>query len=158
MSTELTGGEAIMLDSQTLQLVLETARVNDSISRYLSKSLKRKGYEFATTSALSFLSTLECGVNYASQIARNLGVSRQMVAKTVKGLCLAGYLEQVDDVGKQKKIMFTSTGEQLMSDARLLLADIDKVLNTQLSGKSLATMVTNLHKVQKLMVSLNDTA
>ncbi|WP_293751662.1 MarR family transcriptional regulator [uncultured Paraglaciecola sp.] len=158
MSTELTGGEAIMLDSQTLQLVLETARVNDSISRYLSKSLKNKGYEFATTSALSFLSTLECGVNYASQIARNLGVSRQMVAKTVKGLCLAGYLEQVDDVGKQKKIMFTSTGEQLMSDSRLLLADIDKVLNTQLSGKSLATMVTNLHKVQKLMVSLNDTA
>lgn len=158
MSTELTGGEAIMVDSQTLQLVLETAQVNDSISRYLSSSLKNKGYEFATSSALSFLSTLECGVNYGSQIARNLGVSRQMVAKTVKGLCQAGYLEQVDDIGKQKKIMFTSTGEQLMSDARLLLADIDNVLNTHLGEKTVTTMVTNLTKVQKLMVSLNDTA
>jgi DNA-binding MarR family transcriptional regulator len=157
MSTELTG-RAVMVDSQTLQLVLETARVNDSISRYLSTSLKNKGYEFATASALSFLSTLECGVNYGSQIARNLGVSRQMVAKTVKGLCLAGYLEQVDDVGKQKKILFTATGEQLMSDARQLLADIDNVLTTQLSGKTVAAMVTNLSKVQKLMVSLNDSA
>jgi DNA-binding MarR family transcriptional regulator len=157
MSTELTSG-AVMVDSQTLQLVLETSRVNDSISRYLSTSLKSKGYEFATTSALSFLSTLECGVNYGSQIARNLGVSRQMVAKTVKGLCLAGYLEQVDDVGKQKKIMFTLTGEKLMSEARQILADIDNVLNTQLSEKSVITMVANLNKVQKLMVSLNDTA
>ena len=80
-----------------------------------------------------------------------------MVAKTVKGLCLAGYLEQVDDIGKQKKITFTATGELLMSEARQLLADIDKTLTAQLSERSIATTVTNLKKIQMLMVPLNDT-
>ena len=156
MSIRLTRKGAAMVDSQALQLVLGAAQVNDSISRYLSKSLKNKGYKFATAPALSFLSTLECGVNYGSEIARNLGVSRQMVAKTVKGLCLAGYLEQVDDIGKQKKIIFTAIGELLMSEARQLLADIDKTLTAQLSERSIATTVTNLNKIQMLMVPLND--
>lgn len=156
MSTKLTREKATMVDSQALQLVLGAAQVSDSISRYLARSLKNKGYSFATTAALSFLSTLECGVNYGSEIARNLGVSRQMVAKTVKGLCLAGYLEQVDDIGKQKKIIFTPTGELLMSEARQLLADIDKTLNAQLSEQSIVTTVISLNQIQKLMVSLND--
>lgn len=146
-----------MVDSKALQLVLGAAQINDSISLYLSRALKNKGYEFATSAALSFLSTLECGVNYGSEIARNLGVSRQMVAKTVKGLCLAGYLEQVDDIGKQKKIIFTATGELLISEARQLLAEIDKTLTVQLSEKSIATTITSLNKIQMLMASLNDT-
>ena len=157
MSTRVTTKGTTMVDSHALQLVLGTSQVNDSISRYLSNSLKAQGYKSATPSALNFLSTLECGVNYGSEIARNLGVSRQMVAKTVKGLCLAGYLEQTDDVGKQKKITFTDTGELLMSDARKLLADIDKSLTTQLSQKSITTTVNNLNKIQRLMVELNNT-
>jgi len=157
MSTTLTQKGTAMVDSQALQLVLGAAQVSDSISRYLSKALKDKGYKFATPAALSFLSELECGDNYGSEIARNLGVSRQMVAKTVKGLCLAGYLEQVDGIGKQKKIIFTVTGELLMSEARQLLADIDNTLITQLGGKSVATTVTNLNKILMLMAPLNDT-
>jgi DNA-binding MarR family transcriptional regulator len=145
-----------MIDSQALQLVLGASQVNDSISQYLSNSLKNKGYKFATPTALNFLSSLECGINYGSEIARNINVSRQMVAKTVKGLCLAGYLEQLDDVGKQKKIIFTETGELLMSEARQLLADIDKKLTAQLSGKSISTTIHSLNQIQKLMVSLND--
>ena len=58
--------------------------------------------KFATPTALSLLSTLECGINYDSEITRTLGVSRQMVTKTIKVLCLLKYLEQVDAVGKQK--------------------------------------------------------
>lgn len=156
MSTELTVGSMPMIDSHTLQLVLGTAQVNDSISRYLSASLKRSGYEFATPSALRFLSTLECGVNYGSEIARNLGVSRQMAAKTVKGLCHAGYLDQVDDTGKQKKIIFTKTGELLMSDARQLLADIDKTLIKQLGEKCASNTVANLNKIHEIVSRLNE--
>ena len=80
-----------------------------------------------------------------------------MVAKTVKELSLAGYLEQVDDVGKQKKILFTATGELLMSDARQLLADIDKSLFEQLGEESIATTVASLVKIRGLMVKLNGT-
>ena len=151
MSTRLTPRGVPMVESQSLKLALGASQVNDLISKYLSNALKEKGYVFATSSALNFLSTLECGVNYASDIARNLGVSRQMAAKTVKDLCLAGYLEQLDDVGKQKKIVFTETGELLMSDARQLLADMDKILNQELGDKAIANTVNNLNKIQALV-------
>jgi DNA-binding MarR family transcriptional regulator len=156
MSTKLTQKGTAMVDSQALQLVLAAAQVNESISQHLSKSLINKGYKFASPATLSFLSTLECGFNYGSEIARNLKVSRQMVAKTVKGLCLAGYLEQVDDIGKQKKIIFTENGERLMSDSRQLLADIDKTLTKQLSQVTITSTVTSLNKIQMLMAQLED--
>lgn len=156
MSTKLTQTNLPMAESQTLQLVLSAGQVNDSIFEYLANTLKNKGYKFASPSALSFLSTLECGVNYASDIARNLGVSRQMVAKTVKELCSAGYLDQVDDVGKQKKIIFTPNGEVLISDARQLLADIDKALEKQLGESTILTTLTNLNMIQKLVNQLDN--
>lgn len=156
MSTKLTQTNLPMAESQTLQLVLSAGQVNDSIFEYLANTLKNKGYKFASPSALSFLSTLECGVNYASDIARNLGVSRQMVAKTVKELCSAGYLAQVDDVGKQKKITFTPNGEVLISDARQLLADIDKALEKQLGESTILTTLTNLNMIQKLVNQLDN--
>jgi DNA-binding MarR family transcriptional regulator len=145
-----------MAESQTLQLVLCAGQVNDSIFQYLANTLKDKGYKFASPSALSFLSTLECGVNYASDIARNLGVSRQMVAKTVKELCSAGYLDQVDDIGKQKKIIFTANGEVLISDARQLLADIDKALESKLAVDTVSSTLTSLNTIQKLVNQLNN--
>ncbi|GHB60580.1 hypothetical protein GCM10008107_07280 [Psychrosphaera saromensis] len=156
MSTKLTTNNLPMAESQTLQLVLGAGQVNDSIFQYLANTLKDKGYKFASPSALSFLSTLECGVNYASDIARNLGVSRQMVAKTVKELCSAGYLDQVDDIGKQKKIIFTTNGEVLISDARQLLADIDKALENKLAVDTVSSTLTSLNMIQKLVNQLNN--
>lgn len=155
MSTRLTRNNIPMVDSETLKLVMGAGQVNDSISKYLSNTLKSNGYKFASPSALNFLGALECGVNYASEIARNLGVSRQMTAKTVKELCLAGYLEQIDGVGKQKEIIFTVTGELLMSDARQLLADIDKALNEQLGKDAISATVTHLNAIQELIGQLS---
>jgi len=157
MSTKLTINKVPMVESQSLQLVLAAAQVHEKTSLYLSESLKKKGYKFASPSILNFLSTLECGVNYGSEIARNLGVSRQMVAKTVKELCNANYLEQRDGVGKQKQIIFTKTGELLMSDARQLLSDVDSVLNKGMDEIQLKTTVTNLESIQKIMTQLSGT-
>jgi len=154
MSTGLTINNIPMVESQSLQLVLAAAQVHEKISIYLSESLKKKGYKFASPSILNFLSTLECGVNYGSEIARNLGVSRQMVAKTVKELCNANYLEQLEGQGKQKQIIFTKTGELLMSDARQLLSGLDSVLNKEMEGIQLNTTLTNLESIQKIMAQL----
>jgi len=156
MSIRLTHGGIPMVESQSLQLTLATAKVYENISLYLSKSLKEKGYQFASPSILNFLSTLECGVNYGSEIARTLGVSRQMVAKNVKELCSIGYLEQREGVGKQKEIVFTETGELLMSEARKLLADVDKILTKEMGSTQLKSMITHLNSVQKVMTELND--
>ena len=157
MSTRLTINKIPMVESQSLQLALAAAQVHEKISIYLSDSLKKKGYKFASPSVLNFLSTLECGINYGSEIARTLGVSRQMVAKIVKELCNANYLEQREGLGKQKEIVFTKTGELLMSDSRQILASIDKILDKEMGDIQLKTMVTNLESVQKLMIQLSGT-
>jgi DNA-binding MarR family transcriptional regulator len=149
MSTRLTKNNIPMVESQSLQLVLAAAQVHEKISLYLCDALKDKGYKLASPSILNFLSALECGINYGSEIARTLGVSRQMVAKTVKELCKADYLAQQEGKGKQKEIVFTKTGEYLMSDARQLLAEIDTRLNKDMGSVELKTTVANLQSIQQ---------
>ena len=148
MSTKLTSDDLPMMDSQSLKLLFSAVNLHEQITLYLSLTLKEKGYESATPSVLSFLSALECGVNYGSEIARTLGVSRQMVAKTVKELCRVGYLEQVDGIGKQKQILFTELGEHLVFDARQVLADLDEDLCQRIGREMLKETVSNLDKIQ----------
>jgi len=154
MSIKLTQNNIPMVESQSLQLVLASAQVHEKIALYLSNTLKNKGYKLASPSVLNFLSTLECGINFGSEIARTLGVSRQMVAKTVKELCQAGYLVQREGKGKQKEICFTLVGEQLMSEARQLLAEIDLQLTATVGQATLEKTVTELQHIQQLIAQL----
>lgn len=117
-----------MADSQSLKLIQHANKLSEVIVSQVTIRLVEKGHSSITPSLLSFLSRLECGVNQASAIARDIGVSRQMVAKIVKELCHLGYLEQVEGVGKQKDILFTKQGEILISDARQLLKQMDDFL------------------------------
>ncbi|MDF2177877.1 MarR family winged helix-turn-helix transcriptional regulator [Aliiglaciecola sp. CAU 1673] len=151
MSTRFTKGGVPMVESQSLQLVQATARVNDQVAKLLAMKLQEKGYSGITPSLLGFLGALECGVNYGSEIARNLGVSRQMVAKTAKELCHAGYLQQEDDIGRQKRILFTAKGEQLMSQARALLSELDSYLAEGLGKNKLNKLLNNLAKVNQAL-------
>ena len=148
MSTKLTKNDVPMVDSWTLKLVQNASKLHDLTTRRLCSELMEKGYVI-TPASLSFLGTLECGVNYASEIARKLGVSRQMVAKTVKELCNKGYLEQIEGVGKQKEILFTKLGESLISDSRKILADIDATLVNKLKKGSIETTLKTMELVQK---------
>lgn len=157
MSTRLTNKGIPMVESHALSLVLGTARLNDLITRYLSMQLQAMGYQCTSPSILGFLSRLECGVNHASDIARNLGVSRQMVAKTVRELCQAGYLEQVDGQGRQKDILFTITGEQLIADARQVLARLDQLLIDALGEKTIPGTLGKLNRIQHVIIQLVDT-
>ena len=156
MSTKLTQKRTLMVDSLALQLVLSAAKLSDLASSYLANALKEKGYKTINTSLLKFLSAMDCGENYGSEIARNLGVSRQMVAKTVKELCLTGYLEQHEGAGKQKIIVFTQTGEQLMADARQLLAELDNTLIKATNKKNLQTSINNLNGIHSVISELAD--
>lgn len=156
MSTRLTKKSPPMLDSYSLQLVLSAAKMNEQILKYLSNALEIKGYKSCTPSVLDFLSALDCGVNYASEIARSLGISRQMAAKTVKELCRAGYLEQVESVGKQKQILFTTLGERLISDARKILADLDEILGKRIGENELQRTVKNLKTIPVFIPQMED--
>lgn len=156
MSTRLTKNNTPMVDSNTLKLVLGAAQVHELTARYLSRCLSDQGYLSVTPAMLNFLSVLDCGVNYASEIARTLGVSRQMVAKTVKELCANGYLQQEQGIGKQKQILFTETGELLISDARQILADIDQQLGVKVGRESIIDTVQGLADISALLAQLDD--
>ncbi|WP_040306887.1 HTH domain-containing protein [Agarivorans albus] len=151
MSTRLTRVGVAMVDSHALQLVMATSKIQDLTSNYLSKALSNKGYSSISPATLSFLSALDCGINFGSEIARNLGVSRQMVAKTVKDLSNKGYLEQREGVGKQKQILFTHQGELLMADARLLLAELDQHLANAIGKEHLGDLVNGFSQLEAVL-------
>ncbi len=155
MSTRLTQMGTPMVESQSLKLVLAASSVTDQISHYLSESLQNLGYEGATSSTLNFLSALDCGINYGSEIARSLRVSRQMVAKTVKQLSQLGYLQQAEGQGKQKQILFTQKGEQLMADSRQLLADLDGKIASTVDAGSLQATLEQLSNISQTMGELS---
>jgi len=147
MSTWFTKSGAPMADSQSLGLVFAAAGVYDRITEYVAQQLEALGYKDVSPSTLNFLSALDCGVNSGSDIARRLKVSRQMVAKTVKELSHLGYLEQVPGKGKQKQIVFTAAGEQLMSEVRAILAQLDELFDEQLGEQALGEAISMLDAI-----------
>jgi len=147
MSIELTLKGNPMVDSVSLRLVQATARTRDSISAYLARTLSERGYTAVTPANLNFLGALDCGVNYGSDIARHLDVSRQMVAKTVRDLCTVGYLEQGAGPGRQKPITFTHRGERLIADARALLAELDEKLAAELDRDVVTDALRDLEQI-----------
>jgi len=154
MSTELTNKGNPMVDSVSLRLVHATARTRESISAYLAGSLIEGGYAAVTPATLNFLSALDCGVNYGSDIARHLDVSRQMVARTVRELCDLGYLEQGAGPGRQKPITFTDLGERLIADARELLAELDEKLAAELGRHVLNDALARLDQIDACVVRI----
>ena len=144
-----------MVKSRSLQLFFGAAEMNEQISLYLSNALKQRGYKSITPCVLNFLCAIECGTNYGSEIARSLCISRQMVAKKVKELCCIGYLEQVDGKGKQKQILFTELGEQLMSDSRQLLAELDQILCEKIDRATLEETVERLKNIQAVVPNID---
>lgn len=145
-----------MADSQSLRLLFVAADLHDQFTEYVSEQLRMKGFDDISPSMLHFLSALDCGINYGAEIARRLKVSRQMVAKTVKELCRAGYLEQAEGIGKQKQILFTEEGERLMSTARTVLADLDRVFIEHFSETLVEEMTLRLEALKSVLIAIKE--
>lgn len=142
-----------MQDSLTLTLVMSSVALQEIINKHLIQSLHQQGMSQVNQNRLNFLSALDCGDNHASELARKLGVSRQMVAKNVKDLVQLGWLIQIPGKGKQKTIQFTKQGEQLISQCRKELAIMDKTLKQAVSQESVAE---TLHTMRSLTAALVD--
>ena len=151
MSTRLTERGTPMVDSHALRLVTVTSALNDTIARALANALQAQGFAGATAASLGFLSALECGTNHAAEIARQLGVSRQMVSKSVKEMCALGYLEQRPGSGRQKEILFTARGEQLIAAARHELAAMDRDLLTKWDPSALNGLLDALEQTAQTL-------
>lgn len=149
---EQTQSSLTMADSRSLDLVFALARAHDVLLDYVARTLAARGYRGITPSVLAFLGQLDCGVNVASEVARRLGQSRQMVAKTVRQLGDLGYLNMAPDParGNQKMITFTGDGEQLIAEARSILVSLEARLDAILGDISLDALVAAIKRVEGL--------
>lgn len=140
-----------MADSRTLDLVFALARAHEALLGQVSRTLAHRGYKGVSPSTLAFLGQLDCGVNVAAEVARALGQSRQMVAKTVGRLAELGYLRMSKDPdrGNQKVIAFTEEGEQLVAEAREILASLDMKLDDALGEASLDELISLLGRIER---------
>lgn len=119
-----------MADSRSLKLVHLASSFERRVQKWLVDLLRGRGFTELTQSQLSFLGALDCGPNSASQIANDLGITRQAVHKTVKELEAFGWLKSEADLIRrnQRVITFTNEGERMMSEARALFEQLDKRL------------------------------
>ncbi|MEP5727912.1 MAG: MarR family winged helix-turn-helix transcriptional regulator [Sulfitobacter sp.] len=131
MSTKLTtrgdGPVYEMAESRSLKLVHLASNFERRTQKWLVHLLRDQGFPDLTQSQLSFLGALDCGPNSASQIANDLGITRQAVHKTVKELETCGWLiSRADPIRRNQRIItFTDEGERMMSQARALFKQLD---------------------------------
>ena len=151
MSTRLTRKSPAagydLVDSQALALTQSSEAFRDRMVKWLLLRLEDDGFQGLKTNQLSFLGSLDCGVNYAAELARVLGISRQAVHKTVRELEPAGWLTTRPDrqLGNQRVIVFTDEGERMMSLARAHFLELDNQLVKKFGKKRLAD-------IQKLLL------
>lgn len=119
-----------MADSRSLKLVHLTSSFERRAQKWLVNLLRDRGFIGVTQSQLNFLGALDCGPNNASQIANDLGITRQAVHKTVKELETFGWLNsKADPIRRNQRIItFTDEGERMMSEARALFKQLDEKL------------------------------
>lgn len=156
LSTKLTTGRKTdlpMADSESLRLVFLLGAAQARVVGWVAARLADRGHRGVTPSALGFLGQLDCGQNHAAAVARRLGVSRQMVAKTVAEMTAKGWLELAPDpeLRNRKVILFTAEGERLMADARAILAQLDGILSNRLGADWTARLGADLQKLERLL-------
>jgi len=151
MSTKFTQKDLPMVESPSLQIFLNTGSIHLNIARLLAQKLETRGYKDITPPILQFLGAMECGPNYAADIARYLNISRQMAGKTVRELSNLGYLEQRKGKGRQKEILFTDKGQKLISDTRASLLEMDKYLKKINKGDQLDQMMPMMEDLDNLL-------
>lgn len=132
-----------LVDSRALALIQATDSFRDRMVVWLISKLHEDGFPGLTAGQLTFLGSLDCGANFAAEVARTLRISRQAVHKTVKELEGAGWLAtRPDDVlGNQRVIVFTDEGERMMSCARAHFLSLDDLLAERFGEVALANLM-----------------
>ena len=146
MSTKLTrespNAGYDLVDSHALSLTQATETFRDRMVLWLLSKLREDGFAGLKVNQLTFLGSLDCGVNFAAELARTLRISRQAVHKTVKELEGAGWLATRPDeaLGNQRVIVFTDEGERMMSCARAHFQTLDSLLAQEFGEETLAEL------------------
>ena len=113
-------------------LALVLLRASRWFDAELLKRLEADGWpRLSSAQSLVFAYLPEDGLPPA-ELARRLGTTRQAAHQLVAGLCRLGLLAVADDGSRRRGrvVVLSATGEALASDARRVLADLERALGT----------------------------
>ncbi|WP_426031349.1 MarR family winged helix-turn-helix transcriptional regulator [Caulobacter sp. DWP3-1-3b2] len=109
----------------------------------LQEGLKAKGWDGLTRAQSLVVMNVATGVTRATDIARNLGVSRQAMSQTLAEMEARGVLRTYEDAGDRRvrRVNFSAESSGIRDDAVRILADLE----TRLARRIGADQVSALH-------------
>lgn len=112
------------------------ARRQEWLTASLLNLLEARTAKRFSNAHLNMFAYLNCGPTYSSDLAKQLGISRQAVYKTIKELSALGIVEQTNapDRRNVKIITYTPYGESVIGDAIAALQQIETDLAARIGA------------------------
>lgn len=130
-----------MIGSDTLIVPLLQAFFwfDDGLQSYL----QARGWSQVTRPQSMVMTNVVIGVHKPSDIARNLGISRQAVHTTINQMVALGMLELRDDAvdGRAKTVALTALGIQMREDANAAMVELQAELRRRIGARNLDSLM-----------------
>lgn len=129
-------------EAQQTFLMMDLLRAFYWFDESLQAGLKSHGWEDVTRSQSLILANIAFGVRRASQLARNLGVTRQAVSQMLIDMEKKGLVVVKADPtdGRAQIVNFSPASRRLREDAMNILAAIEGQLGERLGKRQLDTL------------------
>ena len=112
----------------------------------LQTGLKQRGWGHVTRSQSLILANIAFGVRRASQLARNLGVTRQAISQMLAEMERKGLVRSMADPsdGRAQIVSFSEDSQRIRNDAMELLLQIEDELQARIGKKRVREMAAAL--------------
>ncbi|PZQ61488.1 MAG: MarR family transcriptional regulator [Phenylobacterium zucineum] len=109
----------------------------------LQAHLQARGWTEVTRPQSMVMTNVVIGVQKPSDIARNLGVSRQSVHATINQMVEKGMLELVDDPddGRAKIVVLSEVGQRMRADADRAMGGMVELLKRRIGARNVEALV-----------------
>ena len=109
----------------------------------LQTFLQSRGWDEVTRSQSMIMAKVVIGVHKPSDIARNLGISRQAVHTTINQMIAMGMLELRDDKHDQraKVVVVSEKGRAMGRDADLAMAEMSAELRRRIGSRNVDNLI-----------------
>lgn len=127
-------------------LMLDVMRAFYWFDEGLQSALRARGWEAVSRSQSMTFANIALGVHRPTDLARNLGITRQGVSKMLQEMVERGWIViKPDPTDKRASIVaFSEKSQQLRADALEILAKIDASLGERIGDKALQALRATL--------------
>lgn len=121
-------------------LMMDLLRALYWVDEALQAGLRSRGWENVSRSQSLILINVTLGVQRASALASNLGVTRQAISQMLAEMQKIGLIEMRPDPndGRAQLVTFSRRSSKLRDDAMRILQNIEKELTSRLGRRRMA--------------------